>query len=117
MTTCITKSTINLWDALPQEIIDEICEYNVIPYLNELKDKQLLIMVVNRSGLLGSSKYCHISLGFKCRKLDLKRDDRWLCSMGWKETTPYLKMKCKENGIKSYSKLRKKECIKALMSI
>tara|TARA_B100000424_G_scaffold210437_1_gene167863 strand:- start:3427 stop:3795 length:369 start_codon:yes stop_codon:yes gene_type:complete len=39
MTSCITKTTINLWDALPKELTDEICDYNKIPYLDELRAK------------------------------------------------------------------------------
>jgi len=35
------KSTINLWDTLPHEIVQEITDYNKIPYLDELRAKTL----------------------------------------------------------------------------
>jgi len=31
------KSTINLWDTLPPEIVQEITDYNIMPYLDELR--------------------------------------------------------------------------------
>jgi len=41
MTSSITKSPISLWDTLPKEIVQEITDYNKIPYLDELRAKTL----------------------------------------------------------------------------
>ncbi len=110
MTSCITKSTINLWDTLPKELCYIIWEYNVIPYLDELKDKQLVrsILLERR---VGRSDY------WLMRHVDMIRDYRWVGSMGWKEITPCMKQMCKENGVKGYSKKKKNELINILIKL
>lgn len=114
MTSPITKSTISLWDTLPKEIADVIMEFNKPLFLDELKDKQLL----KRIYLQRLGEDCPIAPKVKCRALDKYRVmPRWVRSMGWKETTPYMKRMCKENGVKAYSKKRKNELINTLIKL
>tara|TARA_B100000424_G_scaffold268669_1_gene263933 strand:+ start:5548 stop:5889 length:342 start_codon:yes stop_codon:yes gene_type:complete len=113
MTSCITKSTINLWDTLPKELCYIIWEYNVIPYLDELKDKNLVRNILLEKGITSIDWRRKRGMDYN----DYRREDKWLGSMGWKETNPYMKQMCKENGIKGYSRLRRRELIIKLMSI
>ena len=113
MTSSITKSTISLWDTLPKEIADEIMEFNKPPCLDELKDKHLLewYSITMRSVARTRSRY-HLATD-----LAIYRTNRFLVSMGWKETVPYMKHMCKENRIKGYSRLRKRELINILIKM
>ena len=110
MTSSITKSTISLWDTLPKEIADEIMEFNKPPFLDELKDKHFFSYIISmygeRSGFTVHST-----------RTDNDRKRRFLQSMGWKETVPYMKQMCKVNRIKGYSRLRKNELINKLICI
>ncbi len=111
MTSSITKSTISLWDTLPKEIADEIMEFNKPPFLDELKDKHLLEWYGSWTTMRTRSRY-HLATD-----LAIYRTNRFLVSMGWKETVPYMKHMCKENRIKGYSRLRKRELINILIKM
>lgn len=104
-------------DSLPDEIVNKIKLYNSNPCSDKLKEIWLIEKYTKQY-------WCNNArIVSKCRIMDDERKQRWACSMGWQIwgvtlTIGYMKHKCKQNGIKGYSKLKKKkEVAKLLMSI